>query len=650
MIPDDERQCEVCKTTCFLSAVTCPCSKNLVCLRHYSELCKCAPDKHTLQYRYTLDELPLMLRKLKVKSDSFEGWIRRISDVVNRKTTATITLEELKKLAHEAEFKKYPNTLLIERLNSAVLEAEKCVTVIQQLEINKMRTRTRNSFENSKYKLTLDELEMFVQEIDNLWCVIKEGNSVKELHQIGLAFIETVNKILQEPLDKLDNEELENAIEEGYSLCIELPQIFALKDRLSQLNWYLNVSELRTIKEKRSLPLLKSLLNEGMKLTPDPLIERELVELNVLIKQIEEWEIEAKSCFDKCTAERHIPMLEELLEKAENIDGVLPSFVPLKDAVKRVKEWLTTVEILQTNENYPYIHTLENIVNRGKYIPFQLEELKKMSEHLAAARTWKDQTNRTFLKKKTLFALMEILLPRAAAFLLPKGKNDENLSKKFKEEISPVQMVASYKEAEVKEIQDMVELRQINLAKNPESDTYCICNNKFYGLMYHCQLCKNWFHAHCVAQPKNAVRSRLTATQTISSINIPPLNDREKDRENKYLCVSCIRSRRPRLEAILSLLVSFQRLPIRIPEGEALQCLTERAMNWQDRARQFLMNDTILREIDKLKKLSALRPDSKPPIPVEHINSVETIADTSSDDENTENDASSAPSPTYVFY
>ena len=27
LLPDDERQCEYCKTTCFLSAVTCNCSK-----------------------------------------------------------------------------------------------------------------------------------------------------------------------------------------------------------------------------------------------------------------------------------------------------------------------------------------------------------------------------------------------------------------------------------------------------------------------------------------------------------------------------------------------------------------------------------------------------------------------------------------------
>jgi hypothetical protein len=28
LLPDDERQCSECKTTCFLSSVTCPCSQS----------------------------------------------------------------------------------------------------------------------------------------------------------------------------------------------------------------------------------------------------------------------------------------------------------------------------------------------------------------------------------------------------------------------------------------------------------------------------------------------------------------------------------------------------------------------------------------------------------------------------------------------
>lgn len=67
--------------------------------------------------------------------------------------------------------------------------------------------------------------------------------------------------------------------------------------------------------------------------------------------------------------------------------------------------------------------------------------------------------------------------------------------------------------------------------------------------------------------------------------NIP--NGQEKGKpisfmnETKFLCPVCMRSRRPRMDTILQLLVALQALPVRLPEGEALQCLTERAMSWQ---------------------------------------------------------------------
>lgn len=98
IFPDDERQCFYCKTTCFLSALSCQCDNNstttpainatpsqtpppysvppnltnhgtpgnrLVCLAHKHKLCrKCSPKEHILLYRYTLDELPIMLRRL----------------------------------------------------------------------------------------------------------------------------------------------------------------------------------------------------------------------------------------------------------------------------------------------------------------------------------------------------------------------------------------------------------------------------------------------------------------------------------------------------------------------------------------------------------------------------------------------------------
>lgn len=603
LIPDDERQCEICKTTIFLSAVSCPCNNNLACLRHYSELCKCLPEKHTLLYRYTLDELPSMLRTLKIKAEAFELWLSKVRDVVDLNKPTTITLDELKELTNEAEKYKFPNSAVLDRLNSAVIEAEKCVTVILQLDINKMRTRTRNSNESIKYKLTLEELDLFVQEIDTLYCIIQEGESVRQLQQYGKDYVEQAAKLLQTSLSKVDEIAIERLIDDGSSLCIELPQIVALKDRLAQVHWLNCCRDARESNDKISLENIKKIMADGLKVTPNIIIEKELVELQQIVLTVEEWESEAQQCFERGT-EHQIPEIEELLIKAENIEGNLPSYQNLKDAMKKAKEWLSTVEILKANENYPYFHTLENVVNRGKNIPLQLGELKRMDEHLSSAREWKERTCKSFFKKHTSFTLMDALSPRSDAVMkvcrVKKAKlNDESFLKQFTEEMTPVKMVIAFKSAEEKEMEDMKSLRRLNQIKNPEEDKYCSCRRRFYGLMYHCQLCKDWFHAGCVPPPKSVVRLRPVNSPPSTPV-VPLLNKREKDLEPKYLCPSCMRSRRPRLETILSLLVSLQRLPIRIPEGEALQCLTERAMNWQDRARQTFNSGEIETALKKL--------------------------------------------------
>jgi hypothetical protein len=62
----------------------------------------------------------------------------------------------------------------------------------------------------------------------------------------------------------------------------------------------------------------------------------------------------------------------------------------------------------------------------------------------------------------------------------------------------------------------------------------------------------------------------------------------------------CSRSRRPRLDTALSLLLALQKLPVRVDCGEALQLLAERAMAWQDAVKTFLANDEMRGVLTKL--------------------------------------------------
>lgn len=597
LLPDDERQCEVCKTTCFLSAVICSCTKKIVCLRHYSELCECPSENHTLQYRYTLDELPLMLKKLKQRTESFEAWLRKIHDLITpQPNTPKITFDELQVLTVDAETKKFANTVLLDRLKTALIEAEKCITVIQQLDISKIRSRRQSTSDNTKYKLSMEELDMFIQEIDNLWCTIVEGESVKELQAMGKEFIKKADLCLNKSENDLKSSDIEDLIEEGGSLCIELPQVDFLKDKYCQIKWYENIKLLKEKNNKIMIPTLKKYITEGESLTSKEFIKKELINLKTILTESENWEKETKKFVENFT-ENNIPDLEKLMKKAEKIPINLPSFNLLKEGITKINEWNCVVKKIQANENYPYMETVKEIVNRGKIIPFKLEELCKLEEHLSIANDWKNQTSKTFLNKKSFYSLLEVLSPRINSVMLPKNKSNcvNSFINKFNDELTPVKMLKLFKECSDKEIQQMLELRKENMKKEPDTDKYCICESNFYGVMYNCQLCKNWFHAKCVQPPQNPVRTTVKNGIKKLYTNIPV-------REVKYLCMSCMRSKRPRLETVLPLLVSLQKLSVRIPEGEALQCLVERALNWQDRTKQFLLRPDIKRELERIKQ------------------------------------------------
>lgn len=201
LLPDDERQCEHCKTTCFLSALTCGCvEEKLVCLRHSKLLCECPPEKHTLRYRYSMDELQALVKKLKVKVDTFNDWTSKLHDALSvgsdgekigtcasarRNSVAdlsknklfSVELVALKKLMEEAESHRLPDMELVTTLRDAVEAAEKCATVAQQLISSKVRTRTRLQGE-AKCRVTLEELQLFCQQLEQLPCTIPESSAI----------------------------------------------------------------------------------------------------------------------------------------------------------------------------------------------------------------------------------------------------------------------------------------------------------------------------------------------------------------------------------------------------------------------------------------------------------------------------------------
>nr|XP_049705710.1 lysine-specific demethylase lid isoform X1 [Helicoverpa armigera] len=621
LLPDDERQCQLCKTTCFLSCVTCSCTPHVACLRHYTQLCDCVPHKHKLRYRYTLDELPAMLEKLKKKSEQFREWAEAVQNALDPDTPKTCDLDGLRAHLKRAHDLKMHKTELVRALETAIEDAEKCASVIAQLDLNKMRTRTRQH--DPKYRLTIHELTLFAAEIDGLACVLPEGSAVKEVLRQTSEFETRATELLNKDLDKTDQtyvRELEETSELGSRLCIVLPALPALQARLAQVRF---LEEVRTYREDCSTltrDVIQRLLNDADNVVPHHRVEMERSLLYKLKAQVEEWETRARAVLidtskhpqpDEEPQYTTLSELDALLADGEEIEAALPSYHALQTAVSHARDWLSKVEEMQSKELYPYMHSVESIVKKGQQIPLQLYEKHQLQQALHSARDWQRGAADMFLKQNWQYTLLEALSPRVEAGGAEGGRRRARAGeassleaglflRHFSEDSTPTDIVQAFKHAEQQELHAIKELRARNLRKEVRAPvsagvTFCTCQKRQYGVMTQCELCKDWFHASCIAASKE------DREESPERIEVPFPNT-----EPKFLCSDCMRTKRPRLDRILALLVWLQKLPVRLAEGEALQCVTERAMAWQDSARALLASP-LLASLPALPALSCSR-------------------------------------------
>uniref|UniRef100_A0A8C7K6A9 Lysine-specific demethylase 5A n=1 Tax=Oncorhynchus kisutch TaxID=8019 RepID=A0A8C7K6A9_ONCKI len=607
LVPDDERQCQKCKTTCFLSALTCPCSpEHLVCLHHAKELCECPLGIKCLRYRYDLEEFPSMLYGVKSRAQSYNTWAKRVTDALAADHKNKKDLIELKVLLEDAEDRKYPENSLFRRLREMVKEAETCSSVAQVL--LSQCSRTRN-------KLTVEELKVFVEQLFKLPCVIGQARQVKELLENVEDFHERAQVALADELP--DSSKLQALLDLGGGLDVELPELPRLKQELQQARWLDEVRVTLAEPHRVTLELMKRLIDSGVGLAPHHAVEKAMAELQEILTVSERWEDKACACLQ--ARPRHSMLtLESIMIEARNIPAYLPNVLALREALHKAKEWSAKVDAIQCGSNYAYLEQLESLLARGRSIPVRLDPLPQVESQVASARAWRERTARTFLKKNSTYTLLQVLSPRVDIGIYGNSKSKRRrvkellekergldleglsgLDESYEDACDPAIVVAAFKSKEQKEVEAIHSLRAANLAKMAMSDRieevkFCLCRKTASGFMLQCELCKDWFHGACVPLPKAGSQKRLMGSAGCQG----------NSKEAKFLCPLCQRSRRPRLETILSLLVSLQKLPVRLPEGEALQCLTERAMGWQDRARQALATNELSSALAKLSVLS----------------------------------------------
>nr|XP_055024652.1 lysine-specific demethylase 5C isoform X1 [Misgurnus anguillicaudatus] len=642
LLPDDERQCDKCKTTCFLSALACSnCTERLVCLYHAQDLCSCPTEKLYLRYRYTLDELLAMLHRLKVRAESFDSWANRVKEALEQEGGNKIGIKDLEVLKAEAAEKKFPNNELLQRLNAVLTDIHKCESSSAEL-LSGSQSR----------RMSLEELRNLVDTMQNLPCVITQLREVQAVLQKIEEFDSRAQVLVnstkgewkqQSPLPAPP--EIQALLEEGASLPVIAPACELLSGLQEQGRWLGEVR--RTLGPEGSevtLDVLRNLMEAGCNVPQSLSVETAMAELQELLTIAERWEEKAQICLED-RQKHHLSTLEAIVNEAQLIPVQLPNILSLQACLSRARAWVTDLEEIQNGEHYPCLDDLEGLVAIGRDLPVKMEELKQLELQVASAHSWREKASKTFLKKNSQHSLLEVLCP-----CVEKSKKRENsldteadtdvnvLGLTAQDLRDPGAIVMAFKEGERLEKEALLRLQQVNLAKpglgkgskddqndrkterrksdsmetdaplnsdNPmlqnggsshsltSSQSVCVCGGPPHPLLHRCHLCKDWFHGGCVPFP-----SLLGSSDTDPS---KPLC--WWDWNTRFLCPRCQRSRRPRLETILALLVALQRLPVRLPEGEALQCLTERAINWQGRAKHALDTPEVQGALETLQQV-----------------------------------------------
>lgn len=557
-----------------------------------------------------------MLYGVKTRAQSYDTWSKRVTEALSADQKNKKDLIELKVLLEDAEDRKYPEKALFRRLREMVKEAETCSSVAQLLLSRKQRhsSRLRSESSRNRTKLTVDELKAFVDQLYRLPCIISQARQVKELLENVEDFHERAQVALSDELP--DSSKLQALLDLGSGLDVELPELPRLKQELQQARWLDEVRVTLAEPHRVTLELMKRLIDSGVGLAPHHAVEKAMAELQEILTVSERWEDKARSCLQ--ARPRHsMATLESIVLEARNIPAYLPNILALREALQKAKEWTAKVEAIQSGTSYAYLEQLESLLARGRSIPVRLDPLAQVESQVAAARAWRERTARTFLKKNSTYTLLQVLSPRADIGVYGNSKSKRkrvkelmekerggldpdalsDLEESLEEVRDPSTVVAAFKAKEQKEVESIHSLRAANLAKMAMADRieevkFCLCRKTASGFMLQCELCKDWFHGACVPLPKTGSQKKLG------------VGWQSNNKDFKFLCPLCQRSRRPRLETILSLLVSLQKLPVRLPEGEALQCLTERAMSWQDRARQSLATEELSSALAKLSVLS----------------------------------------------
>jgi histone demethylase JARID1 len=418
LVPDDERTCFYCKTTCFVSALRCSCKPDrLVCLSHFDHLCESTSGsstqnkihKLTLLYRYSMKELFDILSKLSERTYEYSKWLYKVerilnfSKIKNEKANNDSDIEEINmyeeddededisesnkkpkidklfKLLEEARLKKYPR---YDNLNKSKMYLNNNKMFQKNNKINEHLYNELEKEYNKAIKCakTCKDFINFYKNHNSV------NNNIETDEGCEIIYVKKLRKLITQ---KPSLDELKQLVSDMENLICDIEEKDLFLSLFNEaLDYEIKIENLINEWNLKSPNQIKRILNYLDSIDIEfPFL---LVEQLKLMYRQSLWLDKVNTAIQN-PKELTINMLKEFINKSidenllMNLDNrditkkaIQKTIIDLQELLSIAQTWDQKVKSQIESKNLYDLNVLEATLSEAKYIPAKLENVEKL--------------------------------------------------------------------------------------------------------------------------------------------------------------------------------------------------------------------------------------------------------------------------------
>uniref|UniRef100_A0AAF5RTG4 [histone H3]-trimethyl-L-lysine(4) demethylase n=1 Tax=Wuchereria bancrofti TaxID=6293 RepID=A0AAF5RTG4_WUCBA len=569
-IPDDFRACVVCKTTLFMSSIICK-HKRLVCLEHADRICSlCQTADLTFNYRYTAQELNYMYNMLSYGICDYSTWKSKLLSAINAKSHAVKpTLDDLRILVSVSKARCFPQCDATDEAMNIIKRSENIMQSARALMSRRIRTRNNLRKHANECPANIKDIEKLEQSIEELPCTILNLEFiVKNYVQRLEDWRRRCSQFLINAIDYTDKYDhyidlANKLIEEADDFNVNLTEIDDLERMLDKCHWlqcahkilawtpenkpdsktgYQNIVGLDQAKGRWRLSELVELIEKGRSIANDDVkFQIEIDALNVMLKIGHQNEYVVQAFLrDKKNEGIGVEEAEKVRAVLEVSDWMTEEYTDkFRNEYKFARTVYDTARRLRGNRSYTLKSLSDLLFKIGKSFILRNSIMDSDMERLYdCVQCFCRRVSHMFAPSPSYYSIVEILNGRDDLTELIEGVTTplilmDPLSLRdnwaYIENFESVEQLTHH----VNSLYEQQRRLIVTLRKSNEArfiDEMCLCGStkEEDDSIIRCLLCHAKYHSNCVQW--NPFMSQLPV--------------------GYYLCVRCLRSRRPFVEDV----------------------------------------------------------------------------------------------------